>query len=212
VGEDADDPTLRHFAVIKNNLAPPAETLTYRWSDGGFTWTGKSDLSAHQLLAAPADGEGRTALIEAKEILADLLSKRSVSPTEIRKAAAAAGVKESTLRSAKDALGVRSVKFGFGEDGEWKWELPALRRGENTDPTLGGSDTKHQEPSPALGEPAPPLEEDDGQRLYALKLWEEQGRPASIRLSAWQTVSDVEKFIESADADDLAALIAGLEA
>ena len=35
---------------------------------------------------------------------------------------------------------MRSEKFGFGEDGEWKWELPVLRRGENTDPTLDGSD------------------------------------------------------------------------
>ena len=152
VGEDADDPALRHFAVVKNNLSAPAETLTYHWSDGGFTWVGKSDLTAHQLLAPPADGEGRTALIEAKEILEDLLSGGPKSPTEIRKAAAAAGVKEATLRAAKDALGVRSVKFGFGDDGEWKWELPTLRRGGNTDPTLDGSDTNHQEPSPALGE------------------------------------------------------------
>ncbi len=154
VGEDADDSTLRHFAVVKNNLAAPAETLTYRWSDGqGFTWAGKSDLTAHQLLAAPADGEGRTALVEAKEILTDLLSSGPVSPTEIRKAATAAGVKEATLRGAKDALGVRSVKSGFGADGQWKWELPALRRGENTDPTLDGSDTEHQESAPPMESP-----------------------------------------------------------
>ena len=154
VGEDADDPTLRHFAVVKNNLAAPAETLTYRWSDGqGFTWAGKSDLTAHQLLAAPADGEGRTALIEAKEVLGDLLRNGPMPPTEIRQAAAAAGVKESTLRAAKDALGVRSVKFGFGEGGEWKWETPSPKGGEYTDPTLDGSDTGHQQPAPPLESP-----------------------------------------------------------
>ena len=48
---------------------------------------------AHQLLAAPADGEGRTALIEAKEILEDLLRNGPMPPTEIRQAAAGAGVK-----------------------------------------------------------------------------------------------------------------------
>jgi len=212
VGEDADDPTLRHFAVVKNNLAPPAETLTYRWSDGGFTWTGKSDLTAHQLLAAPADGEGRTALIEAKEVLEELLSAGPMPPTEIRKAALAAGVKESTLRAAKDALGVRAVKLGFGEDGQWKWELPALRRGENTDPTLDGSDKKHRG-EPHLSEsPTPPKETpDDGQRLYVRSLWEGQGRQAPLTLSEWQTVSDPERFIEKANADELAALIAALE-
>lgn len=152
VGEDGDDPTLRHFAVVKNNLAAPAETLTYRWTDG-FTWTGKSDLTAHQLLAAPADGEGRTALIEAKEILEDLLSCGPMPPTEIRKAAAAAGVKEATLRGAKDALGVRSVRIGFGPGGQWMWELPAHRRGGNTDPTYGGSDREYPQPAPPMESP-----------------------------------------------------------
>ena len=98
---------------------------------------GQSDLTAHQLLSVPADDEERSALAEAKEILGDLLSRGPMTPTEIRATTAQAGVKEATLRRAKDALGVRSVKLGFGTEGQWVWEL---RRSRNTMGTLAGSD------------------------------------------------------------------------
>lgn len=54
-------------------------------------------------------------------------------------------------------------------------------------------------------------EDDNGQRLHALSLWEQLGRPAKPTLRDGIKIIDVERFIDNANAADLTAFITGLE-
>jgi AAA domain len=126
------------LAVTKGNLAPREwrSTLAYSLTGAPYTfddgttgtaakleWGDTVDLSADEALAHPEPGEGRSALAEAKEWLADHLKAGDVGATEVEHAARRDGHSWATIRRAKDELGVRSVKVGDG----WKWTAKPLK-------------------------------------------------------------------------------------
>src|SRR5262245_26120944 len=76
VGVDPTDNRRRAVVQIKNNLAPLAESAGFTIEDGEFAWTGKSDLTADQILASEKDALNElTGIQQAEEFLTELLSK-----------------------------------------------------------------------------------------------------------------------------------------
>jgi hypothetical protein len=130
VARDPDDPERRVLASTKCNLARLPPALAYRLEPHAETaalrvaWCGESPHTAESLLAAPRDDEERGALAEAVEVLRCLLAGGPVAAAEVQASARRAGVADVTLRRAKSALGVRSLRSGFAAEASWYWQLP----------------------------------------------------------------------------------------
>ena len=136
VGRDPDDETRMVLAVAKANLAPTASSLAYRIVDrdgvGAIDWGEVTAHTAAELLAArsEATAEERTALDDARVLLAECLANGPVSAKEVRAEARSAGVANRTLDRAKAALHIVARKVGRpGEHGQrWEWSLPEGRQ------------------------------------------------------------------------------------
>ncbi len=105
-------------------------------------WRGVMEGSARDALAAAevrGDEEGGGALREAVEFLRDSLAHGSVPVNDLQTAARAAGHSPSTLRRAKERLGVRPSKCGRA--GGWVWALPEDAQLNGKMPTQNGMDT-----------------------------------------------------------------------
>jgi hypothetical protein len=127
-GSLPDDPESRALVHIKSNLGAYGPSLGYSiGADGKFYWTGKSEITAGQMLESPSTSEDRSAVDDAREWLADFLSDGSKEQPECRKKAAGVGISFATLRRAKDALRVRSHKAAM--KGTWFWALPDSSEG-----------------------------------------------------------------------------------
>jgi hypothetical protein len=88
---------------------------------------GACDHHRDRALGAHADDDGlRTERDSAAEWLHELLSTRSVLARELQAEAKSAGHIWATVRRAKDVIGVRVKRDGFGKGGAWCWSLPAL--------------------------------------------------------------------------------------
>jgi RecA-family ATPase len=137
--EDTNDPTRYLFLHAKNNLAPPPEGLAYRLEQ---TIVGESDkgivasrikwepdhvsITANEALAADlASGTERQASREeAEDFLKTLLGNRSKPTKDVKSEAEAAGLSWATIRRAKDRLGIKAKREGYGTDGQWVWVSP----------------------------------------------------------------------------------------
>ena len=131
VARDPDDPEDRRriLARIKSNLSRPALALAYHLdvaANGApfIVWEGVTQHTAAQLLHLPADGDERSAATDARAFLLDYLADGPQSADRVLRAATEAGVAERTLRRAKAAIGVESVKEPKGLTSGWRWELP----------------------------------------------------------------------------------------
>ena len=149
VGRDPDDENRMVLAVTKANLAPIAPSLTYRMVDrdgvGAVEWGGVTARSAGELLAARSDpsADERSALDDAKAVLAEVLSNGPVGAREVWAEARSAGIADRTLDRAKAGLGVVARKVGRpGETGQrWEWSLPEGRQEAPNTATPGGGRT-----------------------------------------------------------------------
>lgn len=122
----------RLFLPLKNNLGPDRqgyafriesrlvgdgiETSAVRWEPEPVT------ITADEALVATAGK--RTGTSEAIAFLEQALSDGPVDQTEIVRLGKEAGLTEKALRTARDALGVKSTKKGFGPEGKWVLALP----------------------------------------------------------------------------------------
>jgi hypothetical protein len=112
---------------VKNNLGPIATPIGFSLSDGRFTWTGASDLTAARILAADQSEDTASALAEAVEFLCLALHDGPRSARAVQDDAKEIGIAvKSTLRRAKQHLGVRvsPVKDDTGRVTDWQWSLP----------------------------------------------------------------------------------------
>lgn len=131
VAEDPEDSSgeRRVLASTKSNLCPEPPALSYQLetlpgsSVARVAWEGESSFRAWELLEVSAGSEA-SALDEAKRFLREELIAGPMPATELKRAAANAGISWRTVERAKKALGVESVRHGFGADGTWRWELP----------------------------------------------------------------------------------------
>ena len=125
-GSLPDDPEARALVHVKSNVGRMGHTLGYSIDgEGRFAWTGESQITALELLAAP-EGPDRK-LTEATQWLAEKLRAGSLEAREIRAAAEAAGISSRTLQRAKSALRVQSRRATFA--GGSIWSLPTNEPG-----------------------------------------------------------------------------------
>jgi hypothetical protein len=134
VARDPDNPDRRVLARQKCNLAKPVPSVAFdfKLTENGVIrigWIGYSAHTAQSLLAAPQSDEDRGSLNDAIQVLRSILVAGSMPVKDIRRDARKAGVADRTLDRAKAALGVQSVRLGFGPDAEWRWELPKSASG-----------------------------------------------------------------------------------
>jgi putative DNA primase/helicase len=132
--EDAEQEGRRLFLPVKNNLARPPQGLAYRLAqrfvgDGGdiltshIVWDAEPvTITANEAMAADMAGaETGTAKAEAMDWLRELLADGPLAMSAIEDHAKGAGLAWATVRRAKKALRVTSVKSGMA--GGWHWEL-----------------------------------------------------------------------------------------
>ena len=136
VTPDADDETRMLLMPSKSNLAPLKHGLAYRINDAlcpatmvrssRMGWElAPVTITADQALAAHfEDDTAKTAKDEAVEFLSDTLSAGPMSVTDVNAKARAAGHSSKSIRSAREALGIKPEKSGF--EGGWQWSLPKM--------------------------------------------------------------------------------------
>ena len=108
-GSDRDNPQTRGIVHLKCNLAPVGEAIGYELREDGFFWTGHSDLTAGEILAAE-DGGG--ALKRAIAFLNEILGDGPMAASEIYTEADSRGISKRTLGRAKEQLGIVSEREG----------------------------------------------------------------------------------------------------
>ena len=126
-GSDPDNPQNRALVHIKSNLAPTGASIGYELKDGGFFWTGESNLTAAQILAAD-NSTGASELDEAIEFLKKELAKGPVLAKDVYRDAQDMGIAKRTLERAKSQAGIiarRQGEKGKRGSGVWYWQLPA---------------------------------------------------------------------------------------
>ena len=119
----------RLFLPLKNNLAPDRLGYAFRIenrivADGIETSAVVWDhdpvtITADEALAAAA--KNKKASSTAMDFLQQLLRDGPVDQTEAVRLGAEAGFTEKNLRMARENLGVKSKKEGFGAEGKWVW-------------------------------------------------------------------------------------------
>ena len=155
VAKHPEDENRRVLAPLKGNLAKPAPSLEFELAeaDNGAVkveWGEETSLGADVLLAAHAAPKKPSALDEAKEFMQETLKNRAVLSTQLEEEALSAGISKSTLRRAKEALGVSAKKSGKG--GWWSVLPDTLAEAE------GASEEDHQEDRTTQDEPLGHLE------------------------------------------------------
>lgn len=129
-GPIPDDERGQHaLAHVKHNLSAKQPTLAYSVDADGLHWHGEIDLDGEEV-AGNSDGADRSAGEEARAFLRELLADGRAPSKEVLAQADAEGIATNTLKRAKKALGIESVKDGDG----WYWLPPTSPR----DPTGPG--------------------------------------------------------------------------
>jgi RecA-family ATPase len=162
VAKDPEDENRRVLASLKSNLAQPAPSLAFTLEEAEsgavrVRWRGGTDLDAAKLLATSAGREEGDAFSEATEFLREMLADGAVAARQIQDEAEDAGIKETTLKRAKKAVGVSTYREGVeGKQGggKWMWEIPRL----GLEPQEAGEGLGGQPPSPD------PLNHNEGSR------------------------------------------------
>jgi putative DNA primase/helicase len=140
VTPDEDDETRMLLIPSKMNIAPIRHGLAYRIEGCLVEFEGKEiatsrimfestpiTITADQALAAlDGNSENRSEKSEAIDFLMDALGNGPVSAKDMKKEAAGAGISSKSLRSAREALGIKPEKTGFGGEGGWVWNLPKV--------------------------------------------------------------------------------------
>ena len=135
--DDPEDNAMRLFVKAKNNLAADKKALRYGIGvrtvrhdiEAPFiVWHPQHvEVTANEAMQAAVGQSGHTRR-EAREFLLNRLEAGPVKSDDILKEAKQEGIAERTLKRAKKELGIRSHKMPEKFDGDWTWELPAMRR------------------------------------------------------------------------------------
>lgn len=140
VTPDEEDETRMLLIPSKMNIAPIKHGLAYRIEGCMISFESEEigtsrimyettpiTITADQALAAlDGNSENRSEKSEAIDFLADALKAGPVSAKDMKREAAEAGISAKSLRNAREALGVKPEKTGFGGEGGWVWNLPKV--------------------------------------------------------------------------------------
>ncbi len=136
VTPDEDDDTRMLLIPSKMNIAPIRHGLAYRIEGCMVEFEGTEILTsrvmyestpitvtADQALAAlDGNGEAKSAKAEASEFLQDVLANGPMSAKDVKRETVEAGISAKSLRTAREALGIKPAKTGF--EGGWVWSRP----------------------------------------------------------------------------------------
>jgi putative DNA primase/helicase len=135
---NSDDEDRRLFIRAKSNISRNGGAIALRLeqmplSEGIIAsyarWTGEEikDCVANDVLRAvetDGGGDNLSRLDEAKDFLRAELARGERPVTELEEAARRAGIAAKTLRSAREALGIRYRRDGFGPGAQYFYGLP----------------------------------------------------------------------------------------
>jgi putative DNA primase/helicase len=167
-GCDPDNKQRRGLFHTKHNQSAQAEPIGYdiqpdaaALSGAKFYWTGHTDLTPREILSSPQstkseESEEKNSRADAEDFLMAVLSEAPATFEDIEAEARNAGISIATLRRAKDSLGVKARKSGFGKSGLWYWCLP-----EHIGVKL---------PAPPPKDTQPPSKDDHTQEIDHLKV------------------------------------------
>jgi len=120
VGFTGMDDDIRGIVHNKSNLSHPGASLAFGFDAvSGFTWLGDYDITIDELLSSTRKAP-KDQLSRACNLIKATLMSGPVPAVEIMLSAEGQGISEKTLKRAKSALGVISVKRG----GQWFWDMP----------------------------------------------------------------------------------------
>jgi hypothetical protein len=141
VAAHPEDASRRVLAPVKGNLAKPAPSLEFQLAEAvngavKVEWGEETSLGADALLAALAAPKKPSALDQAMDFVRETLKDRAVLSTWLEEKALSARISKSTLRRAKEDLGVSPKKVG---NGPWWSILPDMLAEEE-----GASEDDHQ--------------------------------------------------------------------
>lgn len=121
-----------YFAQVKSNLAPMGKTLMFDKTDDGLEYSGVSNQTADQVLGMKdeseegADPQESTKVMEAIKLLQDLASQSDgMQSNEVLAICLNRGIRERSLKQAKDELGIKSVRRGKN----WYYDFRSIRHG-----------------------------------------------------------------------------------
>ena len=132
---DPENEGRRLFLHAKNNLAAPPQGLAFRLEqseieDGINASRTVFDanpvaITADQAMAAEAAGtDTKTAKAEAMEFLQNALAGEPMAAAELGRIAREHGLTQKAIRSARETLGVKIERDGFGPGSKSVWSLP----------------------------------------------------------------------------------------
>ena len=111
------------LAQTKSNMERHGHTQLFTKEQGQFQWCGVSRISA-EMMAGSESGPDTNAFLEALFWLEDTLQDGLPRQAEdLRSAAEEEDIAFRTLRRAKQALQIRSIKRA-GDTDKWDWQLP----------------------------------------------------------------------------------------
>ena len=123
IGESPEDDTLRIMAHAKASLSKSGVSIVFSIHDEGLQWCGTSTLTADELSAAQPNKHHHQRK-DAMEWLRDYLREGPQPADMVIHAADAVGIRERTLKRAKEHLHVISLKDGK----VWFWRLPNFQQ------------------------------------------------------------------------------------
>ena len=133
---DPDDEQRRLLLPGKMNLSVPAPGLAFTIDGEPARVHWEPDpvpTTAGEVLARGNGSGGKGAGNEAEQWLRDVLSDGPVPTSELKALAQRDGMGWRTIESAKQRIGVKATREGFGSDGRWVWVLPIDRQPEPID-------------------------------------------------------------------------------
>ncbi|TXH69870.1 MAG: hypothetical protein E6Q88_08980 [Lysobacteraceae bacterium] len=144
---DSDRAARRVLLRAKCNIGPDGGGFAYELQQGPLpdfpgveasrvVWGEAIEGTAREVLAdAEAHDEERTATGEAMEWLREALSAGPRPARDVKREATDAGIEQKPLRSARERLGIKPQKAGFGSG--WVWALPKMPQRSQDAPQNG---------------------------------------------------------------------------
>jgi len=121
VGRCPVDDSMRVVVHGKSNLALPGASMAFGFDEkSGFTWLGEFDITLDELLKGGPPKQKGSQFGQARALIESALADSGcVASVDIMQSADKQGISLKTLKRAKAALNVKSVK----QDNVWYWVL-----------------------------------------------------------------------------------------
>lgn len=111
-----EDENTRVILHTKSSLAPSGLPIAFSLTESeGFQWLGEYEISEDDLFTG---GKGTSKLNQAIELINNMLENGPIASTEIIAAAKSKNIGQTTLKAAKEAAKIKSIR----QNNIWLWE------------------------------------------------------------------------------------------